>query len=235
MNLDEFRINLPVMAVCYIYIVVLIIISGKLDDRIVSKKTSRKFLHAMIGNLPFIMPFFTDNIYPFLVASPFIIVTFLASPFNPVSSIQKKMNDLADITGEGHHTGLILYAVSYSVLALLYGVTPYVMASGIFPMAYGDSTAALIGTKLGRHKYRIFEEKSLEGSLGMFLGSLVSLLVGMFYFSMLYGFTFQSQIIPTLLVAIVVTVAEAVSPKGLDNIAVPFLGVFTFLVMGRRS
>lgn len=225
--------NLLVMLVCYGYILALILVSSRMGDSgRVSKKASRKFLHAMIGNLPLIMPFFTDRVYPFLVASPFILVTFLVSPYSPFPGLAGRLSGLADITEEGHHTGLILYAVSYSVLAWLYGVQPYVVAAGVFPMAYGDSAAAIIGERFGAHMYRVFEAKSLEGSLGMLAGSLTSLLVGMMYFSVVYGFSFSAQIVPCLAVAAVTTVAEALSPRSLDNLSVPLLGALTFIVMG---
>ncbi|MBD3205018.1 phosphatidate cytidylyltransferase [Candidatus Bathyarchaeota archaeon] len=224
--------NMVVMAACYSYIAALIFLSGKIDDTFTSRKVSRKFLHAMIGNLPFMMPFFTDNIFPFLVASPFVIVTFLASPFCPFVSIRKRMKDLADITEEGHHTGLILYAISYSALALFFGITPYIVAAGIFPMAYGDSAAAIVGESVGRHRFKVFEEKSLEGSIGMFLASFISLSIGMVYFTSIYGFSLKSQIIPILSVSLITTLAEAISPKGFDNISIPLLGALTFIILG---
>ena len=221
------------MMACYCYILALIIVSSRMaDSGIVSKKTSRKFLHAMIGNLPLIMPFFTDRIFPFLVASPFILVTFLVSPYSPLPGLAKKFSGLADITEEGHHTGLVLYALSYSILAWLYGAEPYVVAAGIFPMAYGDSSAAIIGESFGAHRYRIFESKSVEGSLGMFAGSLLSLIVGIKYFSLIYGFSFKTQVMPCLAVAAVATLAEAVSPRSLDNLSVPLLGALTFIMAG---
>jgi len=225
--------NVPVMLACYGYILALILVAGRMDDSgRVSKKTSRKFLHAMIGNLPLVMPFFTDSVFPFLVASPFILVTLLVSPYSPFQSLGERFSGLADITEEGHHTGLVLYAVSYSLLALVYGVKPYIVAAGIFPMAYGDSSAALIGERFGAHRYKVYEAKSLEGSLGMFTGSLVSLMAGMLYFSHIYGFSFQAQVAPCLAVALVATLAEAVSPRSLDNLSVPLLGALTFIAMG---
>ena len=96
-------------------------------------------------------------------------------------------------------------------------------------MAYGDSTAALVGMKYGRRK---IGSKSLEGSAGMFFGSLISLLIGMAYFSLIYGFSLFDQLVPILFVSIVVTVLEFFSPRGLDNIAVPILGALTFLFAG---
>ncbi|MBD3171438.1 phosphatidate cytidylyltransferase [Candidatus Bathyarchaeota archaeon] len=223
------QVNLVVMAVCYLYIIVVILVASYLKRGILSPIASRKFLHSMIGNLPLIMPFFTQSIFPFLVAIPFIIITFLATPYSPTPWLSKKLSGLTDITGEGHHTGLVLYAISYTILAYLYGVKPYIVAAGIFPMAYGDSSAALLGMRYG---HRRVGGKSLEGSSGMFIGSLISLLVGMRYFSSIYGFSISTQIIPIILVAIVTTVTEFLCPNGLDNIAVPILGATTFILAG---
>ena len=225
--------NLPVMLACYGYVAGLILAAGRLNrNPSVPRGAGRKFLHAMIGNLPLAMPFFTDSLFPFLVAAPFIAVTFLVSPYSPWPGFAERMRGLSDITGEGHGTGLVLYAVSYSALALLYGSRPYVVAAGVLPMAYGDSAAALVGTRYGRHRFRVYEYKSLEGCLGMFTGSLLSLLAGMAYFSRVYGFSLQSQVLPALAVAAVATLAEAVSPRGLDNLTVPALGALTFIAVG---
>jgi phytol kinase len=224
--LDELLWNLTVMACCYTYIVTLIVVSPRLH---LPGKVSRKVLHAMIGNLPLIMPFFTASIYPFLVASPFILVTLLATPNSPIK-LGERMRGLSSLTEEGHHWGLVLYAISYSVLALLFGTKPYILAAGIFPMAYGDSLAAVFGEYWGRHKYRIFETKSLEGSLGMFLGSFVSLTLAFLYFGLLYPFTFN-PLMPAFTIAVLVAIVEGVSPKGLDNVAVPLVGAATFLII----
>lgn len=227
--MTELQANLVIMAACYLYIVGIIVVASYLKRGILSPKASRKFLHSMIGNLPLIIPYFTIPIFPFLVASPFILVTFLVTPYSPFPWLSEKLSGLSDITEEGHHTGLVLYAISYSILAYVYGMQPYIIAAGIFPMAYGDSTAAIIGMKYGKHK---IGSKSLEGGCGMFIGSLISLLLGMLYFSSIYGFSFMDQVVPVFLVAVVVSIIEFISPAGLDNIAVPFLGAYTFILAG---
>ena len=227
--MSDLQANLLIMAACYMYIILVILITSYLKRGTLSPKTSRKFLHAMIGNLPLIMPYFTQSIFPFLVASPFILVTYLVTPYSPFPWLSEKLSGLSDITEEGHHTGLVLYAISYSALAFFFGTRPYIVAAGIFPMAYGDSTAALVGMRYGRRK---IGSKSLEGSATMFFGSLISLLVGMAYFSSFYGFNLFDQAVPVFLVSLVVTVIEFFSPSGLDNIAVPILGALTFLFAG---
>ncbi len=225
--------NLLVMAACYGYIIAIILLSGLIKrSGLTDPKTSRKFLHAMIGNLPLIMPYFTDAIYPVLVASPFIIVTFLATPYSPFPGLLDRLGSLSELTEEGHSTGLVMYALSYTLLAYLFGATPYIVAAGIFPMAYGDSIAALIGTRYGRTRFKVFEEKTVQGSVGMFAGSLISLFLGMMYFSGIYGFSLTDQLVPILGVSVVTTLLEAVSPKGIDNILVPLVGAYTFIFMG---
>lgn len=227
--MTDLQANLIVMAACYLYIIIVIAVAGFLKKGTLSPKSSRKFLHAMIGNLPLVMPYFTNSIFPFLVASPFILVTFLVTPYSPFPWLAEKLKGLSEITEEGHHTGLIFYAISYSILAYYFGSRPYIVAAGIFPMAYGDSIAALIGMRYGRTR---IGAKTLEGSLGMFLACMISLFIGMAYFSTFYGFKVLDQLLPVLLVSLVCTVIEFISPKGLDNIAVPIIGALTFLYAG---
>ncbi|MBM3291460.1 phosphatidate cytidylyltransferase [Candidatus Bathyarchaeota archaeon] len=225
--MEDLTQTLIVMLACYGYIIAMILVSGILP---LPKNVSRKFLHAMIGNLPFIMPFFTNPFFPFLVASPFVLVTFLATPYSPIK-IADKLGKLGDLTEEGHSLGLVMYAVSYSTLALLYGVKPYVVAAGILPMAYGDSSAALLGYYYGKHKYKFIETKSIEGSIGMFLGSFLSITVSIAYFSMFYNLNFTNSILSTIIISLLVTIVEAISPKGIDNIAVPAVGAISFIFL----
>jgi len=219
--------NLLLMLLCYGYVLLIIIVSSRMPTVFdVSQKTSRKFLHAMIGNLPFLIPFFTSNIYPVLVAAPFILVTFLASPYSPIRNL-KKLGGLSDMTEEGHPLGLIFYATSYTLLAFFFASEPYVIAAGIIPMAYGDSVASLVGEKYGKRRYSFIANKSLEGSAAMFFGSLLSLTIALVFFSVLYSFSVSAMILRAIPVVFVATIIESISPKGFDNLAVPILGALT--------
>jgi phytol kinase len=227
---DIFR-DCLLMGLCYGYIASLILVSGMMAGHLnISQRASRKFLHAMIGNLPFVIPFFTMRTAPFLVAAPFIFVTFIASPYSPFDTLRGKLSGLSEITEEGHYLGLILYAISYTALASLFPSRPWIIAAGILPMAYGDSAAALVGERVGKTRYGFVRDKSLEGSIAMFVASFLSLTVSLFYFSYLYGFAAFEKMVPALAVAVVVAVVECLSPKGFDNITVPLLGAVSFLL-----
>jgi phytol kinase len=227
----EVFLNVLLMLLCYVYILFIIFVSSKMDKLLhISQKASRKFLHAMIGNLPFIIPFFTSNIYPVLVAVPFILVTFFASPYSPFKTVSKRLKGLADITEEGHHLGLVFYAISYTFLAFFFASQPYVIAAGILPMAYGDSVAAMVGERYGRRRYKLVSDKSLEGSAAMFFASFLSLTISLIFFSALYPFSVFEKTFPALAAATVATLVESFSPMGFDNLTVPAFSALAFLL-----
>ncbi len=225
--------NVGLLGLCYLYIIAVILIASKIKDRL-PPNFSRKFLHIMIGNFIFVIPFFTLTtlplIFPFFVAAPFIIVTFLFSPLSPIN-LSGKVSGLAEITGGGHKYGLVLYALSYSILALFFSSKPYIIASGILPMAYGDAAASLIGQKFGRHKYNVSSVKSVEGSTTMFVICLLGLLACLVFFSFLYPISQLNFMLASLSAATVATVCEAFTPRGFDNLTVPLASAVVFLLI----
>jgi len=230
---SQLLFNIGLLGACYLYVIVIILIASKIKDR-VPLGFSRKFLHIMIGNFIFIIPFFTLTTFPlsfpFFVAAPFILVTFLFSPLSPVD-LSGKIRGLADITVGGHKYGLVLYAVSYSFLALFFSSKPYIIAAGIMPMAYGDAAASLVGQKIGRHKYNIFGTKSFEGSIAMFAICLSGLMAYLPFFSNFHSILILGFTLTSLGAAVVATVCEALTPRGFDNLTVPLFSATVFLVL----
>lgn len=228
--------NLALLSSCYFYVLAVIFATGKIGGILsLSPNSSRKFLHIMIGNLIFLIPFFSYNTFPlnfpFFVAAPFVLVTFLVSPYSPVKSLGRRMPDLVEVTEGGHQLGLVFYAVSYTALACLFSARPYVIAAGVLPMAYGDAAASLVGEKFGKLRFKIFAKKSVEGSLAMFAVSFAGLSVCMLLFSRMYSFPLFSSVVAALAVAAGATAAEALTPRGVDNLTVPFFGAFLFILL----
>jgi len=203
----------------YGYIALLLIVSEKLLNKY--STFSRKFLHIMVGNVLFILPLFTSKfVMTFLVAAPFIFLTFIMSPYSPF-----KLND--KISSSGHGLGLVYYAVSWTILAFFFFDQPWIIAVGIVAMSYGDGTAALIGEKFGKHKYRIFgDKKSFEGSIAMFLVIITTLWIVLAY----YQVTIDNLLIIPI-VALIATIFEGITSKGLDNITACFSAVGAYLLL----
>jgi phytol kinase len=233
---EDFIANSAILLICYAYVLLVISFSEKLNSFLgVSPKLARKFLHMMIGNLPLLIPFFTFNTFPmnfpFFVAAPFVLVTFLATPYSPLKSLSSKLKGLSELTEQGHQLGLVFYAISYTVLAIFFASRPYVIALGVLPMAYGDASASIFGEKYGRTRFRIFADKSLEGSTAMFVASFLSVSISLLFFSIFYSFALPIFLLAALGAVFVATVAEALTPLGFDNVTVPILSALTFLIL----
>lgn len=83
-------------------------------------------------------------------------------------------------------------------------------------MALGDGFAAIVGKNVKSKKYKIGNStKTLMGSLTMFIISFIIYTVFLYY----YGVNFL--IIKSIITAILITLLEAISIKGTDNIIVP--------------
>ncbi|MDY4799920.1 MAG: hypothetical protein SO157_11375, partial [Bullifex sp.] len=111
--------------------------------------------------------------------------------------------------------GLIYFPITLLVLTLCFYrgiITSRAVITGVLAMGYGDGLAALIGSKLGKHKYSVFgATKSYEGSAVMILT--------VFVICLLLGYSLPA----CLIIAVVSALLESVTPLGLDNLTVPIL------------
>jgi dolichol kinase len=104
------------------------------------------------------------------------------------------------------------------------------------PLAGGNSLANLIGRRYGRHKFNVVTEKSVEGSLIMFLFSLLFTFVLLGIYWLILGRIFESFSIFTLLIPIfvvssVTTIVEAMSPRHTDYVLIPLSALITIIFL----
>lgn len=203
----------------YIYVAILLIISEKILDKY--PEGSRKFLHIMTGNIAFLLPVFvTKEVMAFLAAGPFILFTFLMSPYTPIKKIRGKTS------AAGHGMGLVYYSITWTILAYLFFDNMVVIAIGILSMSYGDGLASIIGIKFGKKKYKVLgDEKSYVGSFSMFIFTFITIIIALFYYNI--NVTFY-VILVLLFIAFIASIVEGLTPKGLDNLTVPFVCVFIY-------
>ncbi|MFO7677806.1 MAG: phosphatidate cytidylyltransferase [Thermoplasmatota archaeon] len=206
--------------VVYIYVAVLLIVT----EKIIGKKyplMSRKILHIMVGNIAFLLPIFqTKEIMVFIAAGPFILFTYLMCPYSPIRSMRGKTSEA------GHGLGLVYYAITWMILSYIFFDDKVIIAIGILSMSYGDGFASVIGLKYGKNIYTVFnDKKSFEGSIAMFIFTFVLIIIALLY----YSIPLSSTIIVILLViSLLVAIIEGCTPKGLDNLSVPFAAVFIY-------
>ena len=171
--------------------------------RIVSAETTRKIIHIGVIHWWLIAIAFIDSTWVALIGPlSFIVINTLNVNLRLIPGIQRE---------ESKDFGTVYYAVSLSMITFAAYQFNMVTAASIalFVMGYGDGFAALIGKKVPSKKLR--PNKSIGGSLTMILVSF-----GVSYY-------WSQDVVISLVVAITAGVAELFSPKGLDNLTVPFI------------
>ena len=210
------------VALVYIYVALLLLLTEKILVKY--PQISRKILHIMTGNIAFFLPIFqTREVMAFIAAGPFILFTFLMSPFSPLKNIKGKTSEA------GHGLGLVYYAISWTILAYFFFDQKIIIAVGILAMSYGDGFASVLGSKFGNKIFNIFkDEKSIIGSLSMFVFTLIPIIFAMVFYTIPVTTITISYLIAVSMVA---TVIEAITPKGLDNLSVPLITSLTYLIL----
>ena len=207
------------VALVYIYVVILLIITEKILDK--HPEASRKILHIMVGNIAFLLPIFqTKEMMAFVAAGPFILFTFLMSPYTPIKKIRGRTSTA------GHGMGLVYYSITWTILAYLFFDNMVVIAIGILAMSYGDGFASIIGLKFGKKKYKVLgDQKSYVGSISMLVFTFIMTIAALLY----YGISITPYILLVLaLISLVAAIVEGLTPKGLDNFSVPFVTVLLY-------
>lgn len=208
------------LGISFVAIVIIVTLAELLRRaNLVSFDVSRKIIHVGIGTwiLPTVLFFHSPWLAAALPAL-FVLLNLL--------SLRARWSKAMDAEA-GSNIGTVLFPVSFVLVLLFFWDRPggkAAAAAGILTLAWGDAAAALVGIRWGWHRYRVGAGwRSLEGSAAMFLFSLAGvaaagLLVGPRPYPL-------SWILGGALLA---TVLEGVSRRGLDNLLVP-LGTALFL------
>jgi dolichol kinase len=120
--------------------------------------------------------------------------------------------------GDERFGGLVWYTLAYAAFTWLgFATAMFPAAAALVALSFGDGVGGLVGRRFGRHRYAVpwGKQKSLEGSMFVALTSSAG--------AALVAFWFDAHVPPSVLFGIgaVAAVAEALSPRGTDNILVP--------------
>lgn len=202
----------------------IIIVSAKVFEK-AGKEASRKYIHIMLSNWWIIAMIFFDNMFC-AAATPalFVVVNYLSYKKGIIKVMERDDKD-----DNKESLGTVYYALSLFILALLtFGPLndPIIGLCGIFVMGYGDGLAAVIGQAVKSKEFEINgNKKSLAGSGTMFCITLIIFVAFLIYNNADY------TAIKAILVAMLMTIIEAVSIKGTDNLTVPLITSLLALLM----
>lgn len=183
-----------------------------------SRDISRKITHICAGSVIVFLPLFQDGHWSqYLNVSVYVVWALLF--------IQKGLFAADDdqavktMTRTGDRRELLRGTLYFVLVGILCGTVFYKQLPGVLSMAvlgWGDGLAPIFGMKLGKMKYKVFIEKTVEGSLAFFTGSA---LAGIFFVWLIIPLSFNLSTI--LIVALAATIVEGLSPREVDNILIP--------------
>lgn len=182
---------------------------------------TRKVVHVGVGLwiVPTLM-LFQDWRWAIVPPATFVLLNLVSYRTSLVGAMEE---------ADKRNLGTILFPMAFIVLIAWFWpkARPDVVAGGILVLALGDAAAALVGRRLGRHRYRVGgSTRSLEGTGAMVVMSAVALFAATSLFP-------SAVSVPALLgVACLAGVLEAVSVWGIDNLVVPVGTAIALSVLG---
>jgi phytol kinase len=209
--------NILGILVSYLFVFAVIGLSTVLQKKsVLDNEGSRKLIHIGVGHWWFIaIYFFTNAYWASLVPLSFVFINYLSHKINLFKSMER---------GEEEGLGTVYYALSLLILTFIsfsWNVL-YMGGIGILIMTYADGFAAIVGKTFGKH--RLIHNKTLEGSLAVFI---LSFLIAYGYLSVLGH---PAGWIQALIIGLCASLIELLSPHGYDNLSLP-LGVSVLVTL----
>ncbi len=217
------------VALAYLYVFFIILISEGLRRKLgLSTEITRKSIHLFAGLSVIFILWFSHVVYPLVVAGGLGLLTAYQFLKKERGIFSQAMIGEEYGKSKLHAYGPLYYIVSIFLLVLLF-FSSYkdVAIVSTFVMAWGDGAAAIIGKRAKKRHTLISKDKSLEGSLAMFIFGFIGALAGELLVKSFQAtqFSVPTLLIISLAVSVIATVVEFISvgpAKPFDNFTVPF-------------
>jgi phytol kinase len=188
---------------------------------------TRKVVHISVGMWAWgTAALFTNKWLALICPASFIVLNYIS---------YKRGLFLAMESNDKSNLGTVYFPIAFVALILiLFDESKFAFALSLMPLTWGDSFAAIVGKRFGKHPYTVFgSQRSIEGSAAMFIFSFFSTAIPI-YFHLLPALNWMPF---AFVLAAFATAIEMVSPRGLDNILIPassMLWVTTSLLTGNQ-
>ncbi len=221
LGLSPFLGNLVVTALTFIYVFGLVgLLNFCVTKFALPTDISRKITHIGAGSIIGFLSLYNDYHWSkYFNVAIFVVWIFLLTFKGLFASEDDEA--VKTMTRTGDRSELLKGPLYFVIVATICGTLFYKTIPGIVAMStlgWGDGIAPLIGSRYGRLKYKILSDKSLEGSLSMLLFAFAA---STFFVWLIVPN--QLNIIQIFVLSVIATLAEALSPKEIDNILIPIV------------
>ena len=208
----------------YAYLFGVILLIGALQKLVsFDVEISRKLIHFFIGFVWLILYKYHAGTWHFLVVPfSFVVINY--------ASYKLKIFKMFEREDEKNHYGTVFYAISMTVMSAVSLIWPQTLLPygiSVFCLSFGDAAAALCGKYIRKGNRMLTKEKSLFGTLGAMVFSVIGIYLFLLIFPLPLAFW---QI---LLLGIAAGLLE-LAGNGLDNFTMTFgiLGLATLFLYG---
>jgi dolichol kinase len=196
------------------------------------KELYRKLLHlvSVFSIMPIVIPS-SSWIASMLTCFIFMGLTFMGAK---KTNLEDRVGMKQRSSGEQQRSMLLLYGTYATVILFAWGVfgQKWAVVLSVIAWGLGDCVAALVGKRFGKHKVsgRFIEgKKSIEGTLGMFLTTFVSVFLLYSRHSALANPWFV--VLVCFWIAVFSSVTELFTKNGLDTVACPLVSMIGFMIL----
>lgn len=188
-------------------------------------KLSRKVIHIGTGPLFVLCWFLFDDapsarwlaaLVPFTITIQFALIGFGVIKDEASVKAMSRTGDPKEIL-----RGPLYYGIMFVVLTLVYWKDSPIGIIALMMMCGGDGIADIVGRRIASPKLPWSREKSVAGTLGVFLGGWVMSAVIIYIFVAAGAFTgaFTNYLPPITGIALAGAVVESLHYKDIDNIS----------------
>jgi phytol kinase len=177
---------------------------------------TRKLVHLGGGIIGLFLPWLIESA---------LVVFILTASLSALFVIGEKTGLLKSVHGVARKSrGSEYYPLAIWLVFVIAADQPAFYLAGVLVLALADAFAALIGSRYGAVRYEVEDEfKSVEGSVVFFFVAFMAIHLPLL---LMTGLPRAVCVLSALLVAMLVTLFEAISLEGTDNLFVPLAVVF---------
>lgn len=224
--------DLVALVMSFLIVMAVVQINGMLQKKeILPAVVTRKLVHILVGPVFLVTWLLYSGEWFSRFFAAIVPLMFVALFFAIGSGKMKNEAFVASMSRSGEASellkGTLYYAIIIVIVTLFWFYIPFNGSEAASPtaliiigcLAGGDGLADIIGRRFGKHKYNIAgSEKSVEGSIGMLVGSMAFSLLLVAIFSLaVSSWDLATFIVPLLLFGIIAMIVEGISPKNMDN------------------
>lgn len=214
--------DLRALLISFAYVLTVLLVFDFLRRRGVSVTLTRKAVHIAVGMWVFPTLWLFDSwMWALLPPIVFAILNALSLRFRFFGAIEVAERSL----------GTVLFPLSFAgLLALFWPMgREEIAVAGVMAMTWGDAMASLIGKAYGQRSYTLWgQRKTWLGSVACFSWTMLAITLTLRSSGKLEPLT---ALLYAAAAGLVAAFIEALSPKGTDNLFVPFATAGTLYLL----